>query len=335
MNTKQEIIDAMNGEFKGDMSPPAIFTQTGSLEQMDACGIRWPEAFHNLDKLVGLALQPSELFGFACARVPFDITAESEVLGCELTPGSGSTQPAIIGSPWETEELPDPPEFMSPDEFISSGRCALHIQAAEKISKEHPELFVTSGMIDPSALAQNLIGAENYLMISIMDPDPILKWTEAVTPLMCEYAKALSEVSDNVMVIASFAEEMMSPDMIEQLVKPSTVELFSSVKESFTTAHSCGVSDNILESLASCGETALSVESWKDPQGVYDRVGDKVKLVGGVEPINCLMMGSPEDIVRSAKQFSDIGYPIIAPECGVPPQTPNRNLEALAKYREL
>ncbi len=335
MNTKQEIIDSLEGQYKGDMAPPAIFTQTGTKGQMEASGYSWPDAFYEIDKLIGLALQPSKMFGFATARIPFDITAESSRLGCEFTPGNSETQPAVIGSKWRTGEILDPPEFMSPEEFISNGRTAMYIEAAGRLAKEHEDLFITSAMIDAAGLAFNLVGTEEFLMASLMDPEPCLKWIGAMAPLMNAYGKALSEVSDNVMVIASYAEEILSPDMIERFVDPFDRELFSCMKGSFTTAHSCGESDNILEMLASAGETALSVESWKDPQGTFDRVGDKVKLVGGVEPINLMMMGKPAEIVRSAKLFSDIGYPVIAPECGVPPQTPNANLEALARYREL
>ena len=83
MTSKQEIIDAMNREHEGT-PPPALFSQTATFGQMDACGARWPEANFDAEKMMVLALQPSEMFGFATARIPFDITAEAERLGCDV-----------------------------------------------------------------------------------------------------------------------------------------------------------------------------------------------------------------------------------------------------------
>ena len=37
MNTRDEIIEALKGN-RGDTAPPAIFTQTGTVSQMDNCG---------------------------------------------------------------------------------------------------------------------------------------------------------------------------------------------------------------------------------------------------------------------------------------------------------
>ena len=43
MNSKDEIVRIFDGD-KGDSHPPAIFTQTGTVGQMDACGAYWPDA---------------------------------------------------------------------------------------------------------------------------------------------------------------------------------------------------------------------------------------------------------------------------------------------------
>ena len=44
MNTRQEIEDAFDGQDRGELPPPAVFTQTGTVGQMEACGAFWPEA---------------------------------------------------------------------------------------------------------------------------------------------------------------------------------------------------------------------------------------------------------------------------------------------------
>ena len=62
-------------------------------------------------------------------------------------------------------------------------------------------------------------------------------------------------------------------------------------------------------------------------------MGETIKL-GGVEPVATLLMKGPNDVLAQARQAAERGFDIVTPECGVPPQTPNENLMALAHYRE-
>lgn len=334
MNYKQEIIDALNRENKGD-APPAVFTQSGTVSQMKACGCFWPEANFEIDKMVELALQPSKLFGFATARIPYDLTSQAERLGCNVQPGTKNSQPAVVSSPWSTGEFMDPPEFMSPEEFIAGGRVAMHLEAAERISKEYPDLFLTTSMIGPQSVAMYLVGMENFLMGQFMEPDTMLNWVRSVAPHQYAYAHELSVRSDNVMVIVEAGEEIIPTESLDSFVVPFETKLVKHIDESFSLIHTCGETSNCMKLLADLGETVLSVESRGDPQKVADTVGDRVVLAGGVDPIATLLQGTPESIVASAKQANEAGYQVIMPDCGVPPATSDKNLKALACYRRL
>jgi [methyl-Co(III) methanol-specific corrinoid protein]:coenzyme M methyltransferase len=334
MNTRDEIIEALKGN-RGDTAPPAIFTQTGTVPQMDNCGCCWPEANFDAAKMAELSLQPSRMFGFATAKVPFCITVETERFGAELNPGEKSAQPSVAGSPFFSEvEVPDVPDLMSPDEFVSGGRCAVVCEAAAKVRKEHPELFTIAGCIDPFSVSYLLTGVDNFLMGLLMDPDRCDAWVSAVTPHLTEYVKVLSENADDVQIIAESSSEIMPPENFEQFVAVPVRKMISAAK-GFTTIHSCGETSEVLEEVASLGEDGLSVESFDRAGEICERVSGKVRLIGGIPPVSMLMQGKPEDIVANAKKYSDLGYALIAPECGVPPMTPNANLQALAHYREL
>ena len=58
MNTKDEIIDVIEGRFRGPLPPPVLLTQTGTTDLMDLCGAEWPDAHYNVDKM-GNDLSPS------------------------------------------------------------------------------------------------------------------------------------------------------------------------------------------------------------------------------------------------------------------------------------
>lgn len=321
----------MNGENDGS-SPPALFSQTGTTELMSACGHGWPESNFDEDAMIALALQPSERLGFSTVRIPFDLTSEAERLGCEIKKGNGSTQPSVVGSPWRTESLLEPPEFMPVDEFLSEGRCSMNVRTAERISREHPELFLTSCINGPLEMAQFMVGAENFIMGLFMDLDATIRWTERMTPYQCEYARSMSEFADNIFVITEAAEEILPPDYFPNFA-PFERKVYSEITESFSTAHVCGETNKVIGDLIALDPTALSVLSNGDPEGMVERYGDKVILAGGVDPISVLMQGTPADVRESALKAANAGYPLITPECGVPPQTTNANLEALAHYR--
>ena len=334
MNTRDEIIDALKGD-RGDMAPPAIFTQTGTVAQMDNCGCSWPEANFDAAQMAELSIQPSRMFGFATAKVPFCITVESSRFGADLNPGEKNAQPSVAGSPFFSDvEIPDVPEFMSPDEYVSGGRCAMVIEAAAKVRKEHPELFTIAGCIDPFSVSYLLTGVDNFLMGLLMDPDRCDAWVSAITPHLTEYVKVLSENADDVQIIAEASSEIMPPECFEQFVAVPVRKMVSAAK-GFTTIHACGETSDVLEDLAGLGEDGLSVESINGAEEIYERVSGKVRLIGGIPPVSMLLQGKPDAIVANAKRYSDLGYALITPECGVPPMTPNANLEALAHYREL
>ena len=121
--------------------------------------------------------------------------------------------------------------------------------------------------------------------------------------------------------------------MFDMFTKNSASEIISNVKGSYSTVHCCGDTTDVMAGIASMGEDGLSVESFLDYDGVMERIGDKVAVIGGIPPVDHLMNGTPDVIVADAWKASDAGYSIIAPECGVPPHTPDENLQALAGYR--
>ena len=334
MTTRDEIIDALEGK-RGDAAPPAIFTQTGTVGQMEACGSHWPEANFDAEKMIKLALQPADMFGFATVKIPFDITIIPEIMGCEIQEGKGDRQPAVSGSPWRNDDMmvPEVPDIISPDEFLTKGRCPLMLEAATKIKSRREDLFLITGMEDAFSTAYQMCGMETFLVGAMMDPDLCLSWVKAIVPCLNAYAKALSEVSDDVQMIIEAAADIAPPEMFYQFTKDSATEIVSNIKDSFSTIHTCGDTSEVVADIAKMGENGLSVESFLDYDAIVQKVDGNTNLIGGIPPVDHLFGSTPEVIVKDAWKASDAGYAIIAPECGVPPHTPNENLQALASYR--
>jgi len=335
MNTKDELVKIFDDK-GGDTYPPAIFTQTGTVEQMKACGSSWPEANFDAQKMATLALETPKTFGFATVRVPYCITVDASAFGCDVDPGTESRQPSVKGSRFRGEGYFEdvPGDLITPQEFLESPRVTTVLEAGKILSK-HEDLFLVSGMNGPMACINNLLGMENVLMTLMMEPEKVTAWLEAVTPHLNAYAAALSEVSDDVMIIEEASSELTPSDYFDMVFTPYLSQVIKSAKtSSFCTEHTCGSTLEVAEKLAGLGMDGISLEVSSDPQTYMDLVHGQTLMLGYVNPVNTLMQKGPADVIAEAKKSAEYGYQIVTPECGVPPQTPNENLMALAHYRE-
>lgn len=334
MNTKDEIVDAMDGR-KHDLPPPAIFTQTGTVEFMNACGCHWPDANFNSASMVKLALQPSEILGFATVRIPYSVTVEAKALGCTVDPGTGSSQPVLTGSPYRTGgDIADVPELMSADEFLSDPWISEICRAGEMLSKRE-DLFFSIGMGGPMSVVNYLAGFEEVAMAQVLEPEKVEEWLDAVTPLLQAYASRLTELCDNVVIIEEADTDLLPPDNFDTLIGghlPSVIA--SAEKDSYCTVHSCGSTMSVAKRLSSLGETCLSAEASHYRKEYVETVGRNCRLLGAVDPVGTLLQGSSKEVLESVRASVDAGFDLIGPECGIAPQTSIDNLRVLSEYRE-
>ncbi|MCQ2085181.1 MAG: hypothetical protein MJZ21_03425, partial [archaeon] len=267
MNTREEIIDALSGK-DIHSSPPAVFTQTGTIGQMDHCDSSWPEAIFKANKMAELSLQLHRQFGFATAKVPFCITVEAEALGCVLGDSSRDRQPAVVSSPYRDQDgIPDVPDLPSPAEYSETGRLPVVREAAGIVMKNE-DVFTIGGCVDPATATMQLLGADDYLVGTLIEPESCRKWIRALTPLMTEELKQLSETVDDVQIIAMADSNLTTNSEFDTMVGEPVGHMIS-VAESLTTIHSCGDTKPILGKLSSLGENGLSVETSDDPEGIF------------------------------------------------------------------
>ncbi|AFV23913.1 methylcobalamin:coenzyme M methyltransferase [Methanolobus psychrophilus R15] len=65
---KERLARALKGQ-PVDRMPAVSFTQTGTVEQMEACGAFWPEANEDAQKMAALAEAGHTVVGFEAVRV--------------------------------------------------------------------------------------------------------------------------------------------------------------------------------------------------------------------------------------------------------------------------
>ncbi|MCQ2079506.1 MAG: hypothetical protein MJZ38_05585 [archaeon] len=331
MCKKTMILDALDGR-ELEHAPAAVFTQTGTLSQMDACGAAWPEANRDAELMARLALEFPRRYGFPTVKVPFCLTIMPEVMGAVVDYGTRKSQPMIGDSPFRNGyDFTDIPDFPSFEEVSGRGRIGVILDALRIIGRDE-EHFRIAGMEDGVELVAQLFGMEDFLMAAMMDEESTAKWVGRSAELLSGYARVLSEEADDVQIVCEAAMDILTPEMFQSFSAPNISKLVGSVRNSYCTLHVCGDTQPILEDLASLGESGLSVETMYDQQFCAETVLRHTRLLGGISPVEHLMFGDPGIVRERARTADELGFSIITPECGVPPETSDANLQALADY---
>lgn len=334
MNTKAEILDVLDGHYKGQLPPPVILTQTGTVGMMDACGAHWPEANFDTDKMVRLSLQPHELFGLATARVPYDVVLQAEAVGCSIEPGTVNRQPSVSGSPWRTDDMgmpPFPEDLVSPDEMLAHPHIRTVIDAAERLHSRD-DLFVTSMCIAGGGMVMHMLGMENMLMSMMFNESDVMHWIRRMSGYSAAYARELSKVSDNVCVITDVMSNIMSPQTASRMAAEDRA-VVQAIKDSYSMVHNCGDTLANVEDIVSMGSDILSLEMSPKPVEYMMRIRRRCKILGAINPVLTMLEAGPDDVLREARASARMGVDLVGPECGLPPMTPNENVAALARYR--
>ena len=335
MTPRERVLAAMKQETL-DRPPVAIFTQSATIGQMDACGAAWPEAHKNADLMATLGCAQADLQGFECVRAPFCLTAESETLGARVQVDKKDANPMIKEHPFHFDpmmgEYDDPANMMPIDDFLKSGRVAVAIEAIGKMKKSHGENYaIVAGNTGPFTLTGNLVNTENLVFGMMMAPEEVDKWVDAVNPYVTAYTHALMDAGADVVQCSepSGSTDMLAPDMFEEAAGKHVKTALKPKDGKYTVLHICGDTLPILDQMVGTGVTGISIEEKVKPEDAAAKVGGKTVLVGNVGSVRPLFQGTPEEVKEAALRSANAGFNVISSGCGVAVATPDANMEAL------
>lgn len=315
---------------------PLVGTVTTSaiLDLMNISGANRPEADKNPAKMAKLASSLHSIAKFEVIRIPFDVTVIGEALGCQIDPGTKARTPSIISNPFED----DPQEFEIPIDLLKRGRIPV-VMEASSLLKSDPRLQVplVAGIEGPADLASYLCGINTFLKLTIKKPEIAKSIIEKCIDACIICANAYIDSGADAVVIADAlsSPDMMGPDAFRELVKPALIRYNKSIK-GHTILHICGETDSIIPDMLECGFSAISIEeNVKDLKYVIDLAHrNNTAMIGNISTSNTLYAKTPDDVVKEAFQCLDAKIDVLAPGCGIAPETPLRNLLAMVKARD-
>jgi len=310
--------------------PAVCFTQTATVEQMEASGAYWPEAHADATKMATLAEAGHTVIGFEAVRVPFDITAEAELFGCGIKAGDLKQQPSVIKHVVKNlEDLDKLREYN-----LNEGRIGQVLEAVKILSEKYgKELPVIGSMIGPFSLAQHLNG-DAWFGNLFTGEEVVPALLDFCSDFNVAYAKAMVENgADTIAIIDPTASyELIGGEFYEKYALPYQKKIIDAMKELDvgTVLHICGNTTNGLAIMDKTGVNGISVDQRVDIKTATGNVENAI-IIGNLDPVAVLWNGTPEDVAAAAKKVLDAGVGLLSPGCGIVSMTPTANLQKMVE----
>lgn len=347
MNLKNNVIKVLSGE-ETEITPVISVTQVAIVEAMEKTGAFWPEAHKDPEKMATLGSSLYELAGLECARIPFCLTVEAEALGCKVDLGGLDKTPQIKESQFKSGD-----EIDVPSDFLDKGRIHVVLDAIQILKEKYGDnLPIVVGITGPFTLTGHLLGVENLVRYMKTRPEEVEIALDNTLDACMDYAEAISNVGPDIICVAepTAAPELIDPLQFKSIVKPVLEDLANVIKTK-KVLHICGSTQPIIRDMASIGYNGISIEEKVDIKkakeelgkaGKVMRVGGKTmsmggettsKIIGNISTTQTLFRGSQEEVKNEVKNILEAGIDIIAPSCGLAPQSPIANIKAMVEAR--
>lgn len=329
MNYKENLRKALKGEAV-DVKPIVSVTQLGTIDAMNQNNISWPDAHKDANQMATLASSLYELAGLECARLPFCLTVEAEALGCDVNLGNNERVPEVEITPFEYAD-----DIEAPNDFLKKGRIPVVLEAIDILKEKYEELPIIVGITGPFTLTGHLLGIENLVRYMKTDVEEVEIAVENCVDVSMDYIEAIQDHGADVICVnePTASPELIAPNDFQSLIKPNLEDVADYI-EILKVLHICGSTQPIIRDMASCGFDGISVEEAVDiPQAQKDIEDLDCVILGNISTSKTLLSGSEDEVKGDVKKAIDDGIDILAPSCGVAPNTPLTNIKAAIEER--
>jgi len=324
MTPRERVLAALRRERLRPV-PVGAVTQSATLAQMDALGVRWPQAHREAEQMAALADGARTILGFEMVRAPFDQTIEAELFGAAVALGNAFHLGTVRVFPFRLDQpRPAVPDF-------ATGRARAVTEALGILKRRAgEEAAVIGGLVGPFTLVCQLAGLTEVVMASLRKPDTVRPWLEAAVDAGMAYARRQAEAGADAICIEDMSAslDLTSPGIYRDLILPAHQRMIAGI-EAPVILHVCGGNTRILELLCESGADALSLEAKTDLARAV--ATGKCAVAGGVDPVKVLLNGTAEDVRRACEQDLDAGVHILSPGCGLPPGVSTANLQEMVR----
>ncbi len=324
MTPRRRFLSALYGG-RVDKVPAMTLSSVVTLEAMEIVDAWFPEAHLDAEKMARLAATAYEELGLDTIMPVFHSQLEADALDAATWWGTVDNWPAT-----SDHVLTDPEDFKIPSDYLNRQSFEAVLGAIRLLRKRYPDVGIVGKVYGPWSVGYHLVGIENYLMDTILDPDKIRRYLEVMLPACMMSAHAQLEAGADAIMWADHANrELVSPetyrDFLLEMHKEVTVEMGGP-----SIFHCCGETTDRIDYFAEAGWDCFHFESQVDPYVAKQITGDRMSLMGNINNPTTLFSGTYDDTYEACMKVLEAGVNGVAPEGSVPLGTKMEVLRALS-----
>jgi uroporphyrinogen decarboxylase len=262
-----------------------------------------------------------------------DLSVEANALGryTIFPQGESATVPK---EPFNLDEL----DTLARINITFDSRLMGYVETLRLMSVSLPSGMLKGAyVVGPFTLAGLMMGADDTVMSTVLDPQALHRLCHFTTERIQEYIQLLLAAGADLICILEPTAVMLSPEQFSEFSAIYIRHITTSFKYSRASFvyHTCGNTMHLVEKMAASGVQGVSLDSHDmgvDLPAVAARLPDDVVAIGNISPATTMRFGTPGDVTREVNDLlrAMSPYPnfVLSTGCDLPQETPAANMQA-------
>lgn len=265
-----------------------------------------------------------------------DLSVEAEAFGAKIR-FSDDEVPAVVGALIDDESKIN--ELCVP--AVGSARTGIYIDAVKKAKELITDRPVFAGMIGPYSLGARLMDMQELMMLGYDDEELVHTLVDKCTQFLINYAMAFKDADADGIIMAEPVSGLLSPSLESEFSSPYVKKIIDAVQDDGFAViyHNCGDNTPLMtESFLSMGAAGYHFGNSVDLTSMLEGYPDSVAIMGNVDPVSVLRMGTPETVCEKTREciekYGRFKNFVLSSGCDMPPMTPWENIDAFFKMQK-
>jgi len=328
MSSRERFLSALYGG-RVDRIPTAALTSVINYESLEALGINFADVHLDPELMANIAAVSYENLGYDTIMPVAHAHLESASLGCDIDWGDNLNWPGMRKQFF----FSSPGEVSIPDDFLRRPAMDTVLKSIKILRERYGNKVAIIGKTyGPWSLAYHAYDVQTFLMDTILEPQKVYDFLDALLPASIMSAKAQMEAGADAILWGDHATgDLTSADTYKKFLWPIHCKINKELKFPIIL-HICGNTIDRLDFIAQSGFEGFHFDSkCGDPFKAKEIVGSRMALAGFVNNPVILMNSTPQEVYQQTMYALEAGVEIAGPECCIPLQTPTINLKTIAK----
>ena len=323
MTPKERVMNALWGR---PVDRPAVANPSSvmTVELMDLVDAPFPDACRDPELIARLAATGHTELGFDSVYANPTLVLEASALGCDVQWEQKDNWPTVRMTNPIWKGLDD---IHIPSGFLDHPDVQAVVGAIEILKRELGDRVAVFGKTaGPWTLGYHVFGVQNFLLMSIDDPELTMKCLHKLKEVSVLFGQAQIDAGADALTFADHATgDLVSGEYYKRFLLEIHQEMAARL-DAPLILHICGKTLDRMGYIAESDMAAFHFDSKNDPKEAMDIVGDRIRMVGNINSPVTLYARGPEEVRQEVFKALDAGVDIIAPEGAAPLATRLDNL---------